>query len=139
MMKEKSRRLLDPPTDVERHETPISTHWMDENGILCAVSKKVERTIEHYQKVMEVYQQLIKKNEKLCLLADATDSMPVSKDVREYIANEMPKYIKAHAILLETPLTTSQTATFIKLNFLGFPVKVFSDVVEAKNWIKEFL
>lgn len=134
-----SHRLLHPPVNVQLFETPISTHWFDENGILCAVSKKVDRTIEHYQAVINLYQTLIHNNQKMCLLADAYDTMPISKEVRDFMTSEIPKYIKAHAIVTSVPLTSSQTNTFIKFNFLDFPVKLFPNVEDAKEWLKEYL
>lgn len=134
-----SHRLLNPPINVPLFETPISTHWFDESGILCAVSKKVERTIEHYQAVNNLYKTLIQNNQKLCLLADTHDTMPISKEVRNFMTSEMPKYIKAHAIVTSVPLTSSLTSTFMKFNFLDFPVKLFSNVEEAKEWLKEYL
>ena len=127
------------PDNTDLYETPISIHWFDENGIMCATSKKVERTIEHYEEVMKLYKRFIDGGDKLCLLADASDTMPMSKEVREYVTAEMPKYIKAHAVISKEPLLSSLSNTFMNLSWAGFPVKLFSNVDEAKQWLKEYL
>ena len=137
-MSDKSIQLLYPPADTTLFETKISTFWFDENGILCALSKKVERTIEHYQEIFDLYKTFIKKGEKLCLLADLYDSMPISKEVRDFMTAEIPNYVKAHAIVSSTSFNSSQTSAFIKFNFLDFPVKLFPTIEEAKQWLKDY-
>jgi hypothetical protein len=127
------------PGNAQLHETPISTHWLDESGILCTISKKVERTVEHYEKVMGLYRKLTKDNNKLCLLADSTNSMPMTHEVNKFVAAEMPKYIKAHAIISPLQLDGTQIQTFIKLSNIGFPVMKFHDEDKAKEWLKKYL
>jgi hypothetical protein len=132
---------LNPPDNAELFETPMSTLWFDENGLLCAVSKKVERTIENYQKVMEFYKEFTKDGNKLCLLLDITNSpsMPMSKEVREYFVIEMPKYIKAHGLITDSPLQSTLAIAFVKLSVQGFPIKLCSNETDGKKWLKEYL
>jgi len=127
------------PANAELFETPISTHWFNEKGILCSISKNVERTIEHYEKLMDLYARLTKNNNKLCLLVDATIIMPMNKEIREFLIREMPKFIKAQAIISDTPLTGMHTSAFIKLSWQGFPVKIFSAQKEAEEWLEGYL
>ena len=126
------------PATSELFETPVSIHWFDKSGIMYAVSKKVERTVEHYKKVIELYAMFAKDRGKLCLLADSTNTMPMSKEVRSYLMTEMPKYIKAHAVISEVPFKGTKFKTFINLNFSGIPVALFPNEAEAKKWLKDF-
>lgn len=130
---------MKPPAGAKLYETPISIHWFDEKGIMCAVSKKVERTVEHYQKVMELYKQFCKEGKKLCLLSDATDSMPVNTEVRDYMVAEMPKYIKAHAIITSSEFKGTLLSAVLQLNLAGFPVMKFATEEEAKEWLASSL
>jgi hypothetical protein len=137
-MRPANSRLLYPPIHAELFETSISTHWLDENGFLCTVSKKVERRIEHYYEIITLYQSLTGKFGKLCVLVDLFDSMPFHKEIRDLMIAEFPKYVKAHAIVSKSSFNSAQTSIFIQFNFLDYPTKVFSDVEEAREWLKEF-
>lgn len=130
---------MKPPSKAEIFETEIATYWFDENGILYGVSKKVERNLSQYLEVIELYKKLTKNGNKFCLLADSSNSMPMSKEIIQYLAEEQPKYIKAMAIVSDTPFGTSQVNTFLKMTFLNFPVMKFSNEKEAKKWLKEYL
>lgn len=130
---------MKPPTNTELFETPISTHWVEENGILCGLSKKTERRIEHYQEIMGFYKRLTKDGNKFCLIADSTNSMPLTREIIEYISTEHPKYLKAIAILSTVPLEPTQVSTFLKYNFSNFPVMKFSNEKDAREWLKQYL
>lgn len=130
---------MTPPKDAELFETPISTHWM-EDGIMCAISKPLERKAEHYEKVFEVYKKIIGDSpNKLCLLAVSDNSTTIPKEVREFLVREMPKYVKAHAIISDQPFENGKLKTFMNLSFSGFPVAVFPNKEEALQWLKEHL
>lgn len=62
--------------------------------------------------LMRIYKSVLKPGEKLCLLGDATNATPMSKEVRDYLTEEMPKYIKAHAIISPHALDTTLNSTF---------------------------
>lgn len=65
--------------------------------------------------------------------------MPMSKDVHDSIISEMPKYIKVHVIVSKSILDATQTNMFVKLSWNGFAVRLFSNELEAKEWLKMFL
>lgn len=131
--------MLKPPPGAKLYETSISTHWFDEHGIMYATSKRVERTIKHYAAVMELYQQFTKDGSKICLLADATDSMPMPEEVRDFLIAEMKKHIKAHAIVSEAEFKGSLMSTVLQLNWAGFPVMKFATEEEAREWLLQYM
>lgn len=126
------------PDNVKLYETPISTLWLDSDGILCGISKPTERSIEHYKFQFEVFKSLLKSNEKHCLLVDAKNQMPMSSEIREYLIVEMPRYVKAQAIISPKHLETSLNSTFLKISFEGFPIRMFNNETEARTWLKLF-
>ncbi|HTL82945.1 MAG TPA: STAS/SEC14 domain-containing protein [Bacteroidia bacterium] len=130
---------MKPPQNTPVFESPISTHWFDEDGILYSIAKNEERKIEHYQELMKLYQQLMKDGNKFYLLAEYNDRMPINKEVVDYLAEENPKYIKAMAVVTNENFGSGQINIFLKLNFNGFPVRKFSSIENARDWLKELM
>ena len=131
-------KRIEPPKNTELYETHISTHWFDEDGIFYSISKNVEREIKHYKEVMAVYSRF-SKDGKLCLLSDVSNSVPMSPDALEYFTTEFPKYVKAQAIISDSPIGGTFGKTYQILSDKGFSTKQFSTVEDAKSWLKEFL
>ena len=129
---------MTPPENAVLYETTTSTCWIDEDGILNLHSKSAERTLENYKEVMEVYKKLSAKS-KLCVLVESSKMQPVSKDVRNYLATELPKYVKVMAMISESPLGRMISNSFILLNPSAFPAKMFGNETEAKEWLKQYL
>jgi hypothetical protein len=126
------------PANAQLYETAISTLWFDESGFLFGNSKKIERKIEHYKELMEIYKKLSNDGKKkLWILADSSNASPMSKEIVDYLALESPKYLHAMAILTTSSFGSSQVNTFLKLSFANFPVMLFSDEDEALTWLKD--
>jgi hypothetical protein len=132
-------KQLKVPNDTKLYETPIATFWLDKDGIVCATSKKVERTIAHYEKNFAVLAGFMKEGKKVLFLSDASEAMPMTTAIRDYFVNEIPKYVKAFALVSEVPLPGTLTTAVIKLSFEGFPVTQFPNETEAKDWLKTYL
>ena len=130
---------MKPPDNAEIFETPLSTAWLDENGILCMVSKTTERTIENYKPLIELYKKLTEKKNKICILADASKAAPLNKEVRDYLNAELPKYVSAMAIISETALGRMIANIFVKLRPTSYHFKMFDSTEKAKEWLKHYL
>lgn len=65
--------------------------------------------------------------------------MPLEKEVSDFVATEMPKYVKAHAIISKEQLPLTHSKTFLKLSMTGLSVNVFTNENEAGKWLKEYL
>jgi len=127
------------PENVEVFEFPTSTMWFDENGILCSVGKKVpQQTVEQAKKTMEELRK-IAGGKKICLLSDSTDSTPPSKEIRDYAAEVIPEIAKAIAIISRSAVGKMVANLFFSLKKQPYPVKMFSDETEAKEWLKQYL
>jgi hypothetical protein len=130
---------MKPPANAELFETPISTHWFIENGIMCTVSKPVERKIEHYHNLTQLYKRFTKNGNRLCVISDTTNSMPLNEEISSYLVKEMPQYIKARAIIAHAKFDSTYLKTFLKFNLEGIPVAVFSNEEDALKWINGYL
>jgi hypothetical protein len=137
--KQQLKGLLKTPENTEIFEITSSVIWVDEYGIVCAVPKNRRRKIEHFEEMFAFFAKLMEGKSKLCLLIEADNEIPLRNEVRDYIATELPKYIKAHAVVSVVPLERTLSTTFIRLNEVGIPINLFSNEKEAKEWLKTFL
>jgi hypothetical protein len=129
---------LKPPGNAKIFETPLLMCWFEGDGILYSVSKAADRTIENYDILFGLYQKLSKNGkEKLCTLGDITNTEHLSTEVREYITKELPKYIKAMALISATQLGTAIGNFFVKANPQSYPTQIFNNRQDAVIWLKK--
>jgi hypothetical protein len=133
------KSILKIPADTALYSTEIGTFWINEEGMLYITSKKVDRKDEYYKEFIALLKRLTKDGNKLCCLTDVMHSRQTNKEMREYLLAELPKYIKAMALLSDQPLQGSITNIALRLNWSGFPVYQFPNETEAKEWLKTFL
>lgn len=130
---------MDLPTDTKIYDLPTTTLWFDKDGIVCSISKKIPpQTLEDSKKGVEDFKKII-GNKKVCLLADVTNSAETTREVRDYAAIELPKLVKAVAMISKSALGRMLANMFFSIKEQPYPVKMFSDEVEAKQWLKKFL
>lgn len=137
--KQKKTSLLKIPYNATLFKLPTATIWIDELGIVCSTINKVRRTLENQKQIIDLFAQLAVNGNKFCFLIDLTHTMPVRNEIREYLVNEFPKYIKAHAVISAHPIEGSVATTFMELHRPGYMINQFSNEVEAKIWLKTFL
>ena len=130
---------LPPDQKTVVYELSNSTLWMDEDGILWSVSKKAPpQTVEQAHKDMEKLRSLV-GNKKVCLLADVTHSTEISREMREFAAAELPKIIKAIAMVSGSSLGKMFANIFFRLKTQPYPVKMFNHVEDARKWLLQYV
>jgi hypothetical protein len=128
--------MLKPPAHAKVFETTLLSCWFGGNGILYSVSKPADRTIGNYNALFELYGKLSKNgSEKLRTLGDVTKTEHLSSEVREYITIELPKYIKAMALISATQLGSAIGNFFIKVNPQAYPTQFFNNPQDAEEWL----
>ncbi len=128
-----------PPPHVELFEFPTSTMWFDENGILCSIAKKVPaQTVDEVKATMEEFRK-ITGGKKVCMLSDSTESTPIDKEMRDYIAEVLPDVALAVAIISRSAVGKMVANLFFSIKKQPYPVKMFNDETEAKAWLKQYL
>ncbi|MFL5729573.1 MAG: hypothetical protein ACJ75J_08830, partial [Cytophagaceae bacterium] len=96
--------MMTPPANANVIDWPSSILWFDEDGILYSVSKKVPpQSMEEVKKTMEDFYKLL-DGKKVCMLVDVTHSQETSRELRDYAAQEFPKFTKAIAMVSESAL-----------------------------------
>ncbi len=127
------------PKNAEIYDTPTSIFWFDENGIICAVIKNIKTpTLEDAIENVEDFKKVIGER-KVCLLIDVTNSAESSKEIRDYAANEFPKFVKAIALLSQSAFGKMLANLFFTIKSQPYPTKMFTDEKEAKEWLKQYL
>jgi hypothetical protein len=135
---------MQPPKDAKIIEWPTSVLWFDEDGILYSVPKKGAedkrpKTKEEALKEMEKFRAMI-GGKKTCMIAESSNSsQPLKKEDRDWVAQELNSIVKAMAILSASPLSRMIANLFFGFKPPTYPVKFFSDVEEAKAWIKQYV
>jgi len=130
---------MSPPNDVKVYDTVSSTYWFDPNGIVCSISQKVAlSTLEESKKLIADFVKII-GDKKVCILIDVTNSSESTKEVRDYVAIEFPKFVKAIAMISKSALGRMLANLFFTIKEQPYPTKMFNDEVEAKEWLKNYL
>ncbi len=131
--------MMTPPPNVKVYDWSTSIFWFDEDGILHSVSKSTNRvSIEEAKSQIEEFKKMV-GDKKVCFLADATNSSETTKEVRDYAASEFPKLFKALAIISSSPLGKMLGNLFFKLKKQPYPVRMFNNENEAREWLKQYL
>ncbi|MGZ3920276.1 MAG: DUF7793 family protein [Bacteroidia bacterium] len=126
------------PNNVKRYEHPMATFWFDELGILYSISKTGPRT----KQVMDEYINYVKNlinNKPVCILTDISRASPMDKETREYTAQKLQKVYKAMAIITSTPAGEMIGKVFLKLDGQPYPIAMFVNEKDAKEWLKQYL
>ncbi len=130
---------MEPPRNVRVTDWDTSRFWFDEDGILYSVSKKgPKQTLEQVKRSMEDFKKVI-GNGKVCMMVDVTNSPETSKEVRDYVAKEFPGIIKAIAMVSGSALGKMLANLFFSVKSQPYPVKMFNNEQEAKEWLKQYL
>ena len=130
---------MELPKNTEVFDLPTAIIWFDENGILCTIAKKVpQQTLEEAKKTIEEFLKII-GGKKVCMLSDNTDSAPINKELRDYFGEVIPEIAKAIAIISRSAVGKMVANLFFSIKKQPYPVKMFSDEVEAKEWLRQYL
>ena len=73
------------------------------------------------------------------MLSDATSSSPQDREVRDYIAAEMPNIFKAMAVVSTSVVGKFIVNLFLVIKKQPVPIKMFSNESDAKEWLKNYL
>src|SRR5687767_7735532 len=96
--------MLSIPEDANIIDLPTSVTWREESGLVCVISKKVKaQTIEEAKKSLEVLKDYLGP-QKVCMLIDVTNTAENSREIREFAAEELPKLVKAIAMVSDSVL-----------------------------------
>ena len=116
-------------------------YWDNENDIvwieLFANITSVENVIDNIDAQERLCKLMNKK--KTRVLTDITSVDQISKDARDYFANERTASIqRATLLLIGSPVSRVMGTFFLGLNKQITPTKLFTDPKEAIKWLHTF-
>lgn len=131
--------MIHPPRNAKVYDWPSSTFWFDEEGIVYSISKKAEPpTLEQTRETLDEFKKIIGRK-KVCILIDVTNSPGTTREVRNYAADEFPKFVKAIALVSDSALGKMFANIFFTIKKQPYPTKMFTDENEAREWLRQYL
>ncbi|MDB5284426.1 MAG: hypothetical protein JWO06_3501 [Bacteroidota bacterium] len=131
---------MEPPKHVEVHEHLTSTWWIEDDGILCSVSKKGAPDISREQSLEQLADlNRVTGGKKMCMLLEITYGKPSKREDREFIAAELAKVIKALALVSNSALGKMVANLFFNLKPPSYPTKMFTNDHDAREWLRQYL
>jgi len=129
--------MVEIPKDRQISEGEFATYWIDD-GILVSLSKSTLRTVANITANMALVKQ-ITNNKKVPLLIYLSNSPVPDKATRKLSTEQLPNVYTAMAMISEPGLAKFIMNILFKLQPPPIPMKNFTDVKEAKEWLKQYL
>lgn len=133
---------MEPPKNIQTIDFATSIMWFDEDGILYSVPKPGAvhaKTREESQKQMDEFRKVAGGKKRCMILQTDHSAPPPKKEDRDWAAKELNSVTKAMAIISTSPLSRMIANLFFGLKPPSYPFKFFSNEIEAKQWIKQYL
>jgi len=124
------------PTDREVFEGDIATYWF-EDGILVSLSKSTLRTVESITDNVTLVKQ-ITKNKPVPLLIFLKNSPIPDKATRKLSVEKLPEIYTAMAMISKPGLAGFIMKILFALKPSPIPIRHFTDVAAAKNWLTNY-
>jgi hypothetical protein len=133
---------MEIPGNVTPLETRTSIIWKSPEGIVYSTPKPSAPTTSTDEEIIAD----IKKfkdyfgDQKVCIILEAnpkTSGTP--KAQRDLVAESLNSVVKALAIISNSPVTKMVANLFFSLKPPGYPIKMFTEVKEAEEWIRKHL
>ncbi len=114
--------------------------WLDDTGIIFAVgSNHAIHTLEHARENHRVNTELAQGTRRPFLI-DMTDVKAMTQDARAFYAGPEPqKVLTAVAIVTSSAIGATVANLFLTMSRPVLPTKMFTDMEEAKKWLRQFV
>ncbi len=131
--------MLLPSDNKEIIKGEIADYWYDcNNGILYSYSKSPTRTIKNITENIALVKQ-ITGNKIVPLLIYLSNSPVPDKATRKFSTEQLPNVYKAMAMVSKPGLSKFIMNILFKLKQPPIPMKSFTDDIQAREWLKQYL
>lgn len=116
-------------------------YWDEDNGIVVGELSFEVQTLDNAIENIDAQERIRKTlgKEMTRVLIDMREMKSISREAREYYANERTCAIqRATALLVKSKITKVIANFFMGLNKPITPARMFTDVGEAQQWLKTF-
>ncbi|MES2678568.1 MAG: hypothetical protein V4635_01730 [Bacteroidota bacterium] len=115
--------IIKKPDNLKVMEWPTYTTWFEEDDILYVISNPT--LLEETKKVIEDFKRIL-GGKKVCLLAHVTHPRESPRELRDYAALEIPKFIKAIAMVSGTAIGKMLANLFFTRKIQPYAVEMFN-------------
>lgn len=129
---------MEKPENKQLIKGEIADYWLDEEGILYYYSKNPKRTVKNISENIELVRK-IANNKKVPLLIYLCDSPVPDKETRKFSTEQLPNVYKAMAMVSKPGLSKLIMNILFKFQTPPIPMKSFSDDIQAREWLKQYL
>ncbi len=129
---------MEKPENKQLIKGEIADYWLDEEGILYSYSKNPKRTVKNISENIELVRE-IANNKKVPLLIYLCDSPVPDKETRKFSTEQLPNVYKAMAMVSKPGLSKLIMNILFKFQTPPIPMKSFSDDIQAREWLKQYL
>ena len=126
------------PNDRELIKGEIADYRFDESGILYSYSKSIQRTVTNISENVELVKQ-ITGNKRVPLLIYLFNSPMPDKATRQFSTEQLPLVYKAMAMVSDSGLGKLIMNVLFKLKKPPIPMKSFSNDIEAREWLIQYV
>ena len=116
-------------------------YWDTENKIVWGLLFGDQKTVEHAKENIDAQERIRDslKKKKTRVLIDMTAVSEITKEARDYYANERTGSVqRATALLISSPVSRAIGNFFMGLNKPIYPTKLFTDPQKAIRWLQTF-
>lgn len=107
-----------------------------EDGFLYFISKPVERNLENAVELVSLLHMIL-NGTRAYVLVDATHSKAMTKEARDYLDKQLPMYYQTVAVTSNSALGTFVANIFVRLKPPSYKIRIFSNEMEARQWLRE--
>jgi hypothetical protein len=130
--------MVSLPQHLQIYEFTSSSVWFDEDGLLWSITRKSPpRTMERAKKDIGMLKEIL-GGRKACMVIDVTYLDETTKEVRDFIVEELKSMTKAIGLVSRSALGRMLANVFFTVPGRTFPVRFFDDVDKAKRWLSLF-
>ena len=117
---------------------PSGPVWLSDDGIIITIGKAESQDTEVARENM-AYTKKVTAGKPRPLLVDITRVKSMTKGAREeYVKQEEERIITAVALLSNSSIGSVIANIFMSLNKPFVPVKMFTDALKAKDWLRQY-
>ena len=128
---------IKPPADAEIVKGEIADYWY-KDGLLYSYSKSTKRTVENIRDNVALVKE-ITGGKKVQLLIYLSPSPVPDKATRKFSTEQLPQVYKAMAMVSKPGLAQFIMTILFRLKPPPVPMKQFSNDVDAREWLKQYL
>ena len=133
----KSFQAVKPPAGTQIFEGEIANYWFD-GDVLVSLSKSPKRTVENISANIALVKK-ITNNKRFPLLIYLSNSPVPDKEARKFSTEKLPEIYKAMAMVSKPGLSKFIMNILFALKQPPIPMKSFTNDMEAKQWLQQFV